>query len=107
MTQRSPVVVFLLMVVTVGIYLVYWLWVTANEMNRGDAEIPHPVLSLVPIVQIWWLWKWAGGVQRVTGGQWSQAGTFVLSMLLPGIGAAIVQSAFNRASAGVLSAAPA
>lgn len=107
MTQRSPISVFLLALVTLGLYLVYWQWVTATEMNEAGADVPHPIWSLVPIVQLWWLARWSGGVARTTDGAWSPVGAFVVSLLLPGIGAALIQAAFNRASGGPLVAAAA
>lgn len=96
MTHRSPFIVFLLGGLTLGLYYIYWMWTTTNEMNERGADVPHPILAFVPIVNLWWLWRWSGGVEHVTGGQWGQFGAFALSVFLPGIGAAVIQSAFNQ-----------
>ena len=98
MTHRSPLTVFLLALVTFGLYYVYWMWTTTTEMNDRGADVPHPLLAFVPIVNLWWMWRWCGGVEQVTGGDWGQGASFVLSLFLPGIGAAVLQSAFNQSS---------
>ena len=66
MTNRSPILVLLLGVLTFGLYSVYWMWTTTTEMNeRGAIEVgkhgegdhadaaaavvgDHPVVAEVP-----------------------------------------------------------
>lgn len=40
-TQRSPITIILLSIVTCGIYFIYWLYVTSKEINDalGREEI--------------------------------------------------------------------
>ena len=102
MTHRSPLIVFLLGFITFGLYYVYWMWTTTTEMNARGANVPHPLLASVPIVNVWWLWRWSGGVEHVTDGDWGQVASFALSLFLPGIGMAILQSAFNQLGEGRL-----
>ncbi len=106
MIQRSPLMVLLLTVVTLGLYSFYWVFVTTTEINESGGAVPHPILSLVPIVNLWWLWRYSGGVSEVTRGDWSAFGAFALLLLLPGIGAAWLQSVYNRC-AGSSTPAPA
>jgi len=96
LTKRSPIAVFFLPFVTLGIYAWYWEIKTKGELNRSGAEhIPTAWIWLIPIVgSIWWLWKYSKGVEQVTG-KYSAALTFVLLFLLGIIGMAIVQDAFN------------
>lgn len=96
MTQRNPVAVVLLSLVTFGIYLVYWTVKTKNEMNRRGAGVPTAWLLLVPLVNIWWYWRYCQGVEFVTSGRLSAPLAFVVLWLLPAIGPAIVQDSFNR-----------
>lgn len=95
--HRNPLAVFLLPFVTFGIYLLYWMVKTKGEMNRQGASIPTALLIIVPLVNIWWLWKYSEGVEKVTGGKTSGVLAFILLWLLGCIGAAIVQDSFNKA----------
>lgn len=98
MTKRSVVAVILLTFVTLGIYPIYWFVKTKDEMNTRGAGIPTAWLMIVPIASIWWMWKWAGGVQTVTRGKQSQGVAFIMILLLSIIGMAVVQSWLNEAA---------
>lgn len=96
MKQRNPFAVFILPAVTFGIYGIVWAVKTKNEMNRLGAQIPTAWLMIIPLVNIYWLWKYAEGVEQVTGEKLSTPLAFVLEFLLGSIGNAIVQSEFNK-----------
>ncbi len=96
MKQRNPIAVFFLTIITIGIYGIVWQVKTKLEMNRLGANIPTAWLIIIPIVNIWWLWKYSEGVEHVTGGQTSGVLAFVLLFLLGLIGMAIVQNEFNK-----------
>lgn len=96
MKHRSPLAVFFLSLLTFGIYSLYLLVVTKGEMNSLGAKIPTAWLVIVPIVSIWWLWKYGEGVEQVTGGKLSGVLAFVLIWLVGPIGQAIVQDSFNN-----------
>ncbi len=96
MKQRNPIVVILLTVITLGIYGIVWTVKTKLEMNRLGAKIPTAWLLVVPLVNIWWLWKYSEGVEQVTGGKISAILAFVLQFLLGIIGSAIIQNEFNK-----------
>jgi sterol desaturase/sphingolipid hydroxylase (fatty acid hydroxylase superfamily) len=66
-------------------------------MVSAGAEIPTSWLLILPFVNIFWLWKWSGGVEHVTRGKSGQAISFILVFVLGIIGMAIVQSAMNDA----------
>ena len=73
---------------------------TKNEMNLAGSNIPTAWLLLVPFVNIWWIWKYAVGVEEFTEGGMGRAGAFLLVWLLGCIGAAVVQASFNTAING-------
>jgi hypothetical protein len=73
---------------------------TKDEMNTQGAQIPTAWLIIVPIVSIWWMWKFAEGVGIVTKGKTSGAIAFVLLFLLGVIGMAIIQSGLNQVATG-------
>lgn len=106
MKQRNPIAVALLPFITFGIYSLYWEVKTKGEMNKLGNDIPTAWLLIIPFVNIWWLWKYCEGVEKVTAGKLSQVLAFVLLAILGMIGAAIVQDAFNKTAATQAPAGP-
>jgi uncharacterized protein DUF4234 len=98
MTKRSPAMVFVLALVTFGIYGIIWLAKTKGEMVKLGAEIPTTWFIILGPLAIWYMWKFAGGVEHVTQGKSSQAVSFILLFLLGSIGMAIIQSSLNSAN---------
>ena len=96
MKTRSPLAVFLLPIVTLGIYSLVWYVKTKEEMKAKGAQIPSAWLLIVPIGNLIWLWKYSKGVERVTNGTTGTGGAFCLLLFLSCIGMAIIQSAFNK-----------
>jgi len=94
--NRSVVAVLLLTIVTFGIYAVYWQVSTKIEMNKRGATIPTAWFLIVPIVNIWWLWKYSQGVEKETNGSYSTVISFILLFLLGVIGMMIIQHEFNK-----------
>lgn len=87
--------VFVLSFLTFGIYGLYWFVSTKNEMNERGADIPTAWLLIIPLVNIWWTWKYCEGVDHVSRGKLSGAVSFLLIFVLGVIGMAIVQATFN------------
>ncbi|MSO79368.1 MAG: DUF4234 domain-containing protein [Acidimicrobiia bacterium] len=99
MTNRSPITVALLSFFTLGIYGLVWTVKTKGEMNKLGADIPTAWLGIIPLVNIYWFWKYCQGVEKVTGGRLGTILAFVVVLLLGFIGYAIVQDAFNKVGA--------
>ena len=97
MTKRSVAAVIILSIITFGIYALVWLVKTKGEMVKAGADIPTSWLLIVPIASIYYTWKWAGGVEHVTGGKFSQVIAFILLFVLGVIGMAIIQAELNKA----------
>ena len=91
------VAVLVLTFITFGLYAIYWFVATKREMVDQGADIPTAWLIIIPIVGIWWQWKWCGGVEHVTRGKMTQVISFILVVLLSFIGMAIIQSTLNEA----------
>lgn len=96
MKRRSPILVLILPIITFGIYALVWYVITKREMNRRSAGIPTAWLIIIPLVNIYWMWKFSEGVGKVTRGQMSGAVAFIVLFFLGPIGMAIVQSSLNR-----------
>ncbi len=82
MRNRSVVAVLLFSILTLGIYAIYWMVSTKNEMNRAGSRVPTGWLLIIPIVSIYWTWKYCEGVEQVTRGKMSGAVGFLLLFLL-------------------------
>jgi hypothetical protein len=87
-----------LSIITFGIYAIVWQVKTKGEMNELGANIPTAWWLIVPIGNIWWLWKYSEGVEQVTGAKYSAAVAFVLLFLTSIVGQAIIQIEFNKLS---------
>jgi len=98
MRNHNIVLWIIISIVTLGIGSLVWMVRMKNDMNTRGAGIPTAWLLLVPIVSIWWFWKWAVGVEIATGKKMSSPVAFLLVFLLSLIGMAIVQVQLNAAS---------
>jgi len=96
MKNRSVAAVVIFSIITCGIYALYWQVATKDEMVARGADIPTGWLIIIPIANIYWIWKWSEGVEHVTRGKLSTAVSFILMFLLGVIGMAICQSYFNK-----------
>jgi len=71
MMKESAVKILLLTFVTCGIYGLIWLYKIGEELRQRGADIPAFWQMFVPILSFIWLWKWAQGVEQVSGGRTS------------------------------------
>jgi hypothetical protein len=111
MQQRNPIAVALLPMVTLGIYSIYWAIKTTSELNSSNHNqptVPHGILVIIPIANLYWMWKCSEGVQKYTHNACSQVVSFLLMFFLGCIGQAIVQNYLNKGGApmGMANGAP-
>lgn len=99
MQKRNPIMVLVLFCITFGIYGIYWLVKTKGEMNEQGADIPTAWLIILPVISIYWYWKFSEGVEKVTKKELSAPISFVLAYFLGIIGIAITQNSLNKAAA--------
>ncbi len=82
MEKRSLAAVVILPFVTFGIYAIYWFVKTKGELNNKGAEIPTAWLLIVPFVNIYWLWKYFEGAEKVTNGKANAILNFLLQIFV-------------------------
>jgi hypothetical protein len=90
--------VFILSIITFGIYALVWFVSTKNQMNANGAKIPTAWLIIIPILDIYWLWKFCEGVGIVTNKRMDGVIAFLLLAFLSVIGMAIIQDSLNKVS---------
>lgn len=69
--QRSLIAITLLTIVTLGLYQIYWYFITKTEMNLTNsksAKVPFFLWFFIPIVNIWWFWRFAKAIEKSTKG---------------------------------------
>ena len=98
--RRNMWVQVLLMVVTLGIYSIYWFYVTASEMlnytrREGRAGL-WTLLLFIPFVNLYSYWKHSQLVEATTGSRYSSILIFVLWLFFSPAVWAITQIELNR-----------
>jgi len=97
MKNRSVAAVVLLPLVTFGIYTLYWFVSTKGELNEKGATIPTAWLLIIPIVNIFWYYKYFEGAEQVTGGKVNSIMLFLVGLFVTNlISSAIAQDAYNN-----------
>ena len=67
--HRSLIGITLLTIITLGIYQIYWYFITKTEMNvinGKTVKVPFFLWFFVPIINIWWYWRFAKAIEKVT-----------------------------------------
>ncbi len=94
--RRNPVLVLILAFITFGIYQLYWYVKTKNEINSLGAEIPTAWLIIIPVVCIYWLYKYAEGFSKYVKKDDSTIMWFVLLFFTGPIAMALIQNELNK-----------
>ncbi len=96
MKYRNPLAVAIFTLLTFGLYGIYWQFSTTAELNKRRADVPTALLIFIPIVNLWWTYKYCLGVEKVTKNKMPAALALVVLLLLNIVGMAIVQDSFNK-----------
>ena len=95
MTKQSLGNMVFLTFFTGGLFSIAWYVRTRGEMVKNfNQELPPSWHLIVPILNIIWLWKWAGAIQTVT--KTSQ----IVAFLFGYISILVVQNGFNNLGGG-------
>lgn len=94
--KRDIVVVYLLTIITFGIYGIYWEVKTKEEINSLGGDIPTAWLLIIPIANIYWLYKYADAYSRKVKRDNNGVLWFIVFWLITIIMPAIVQSDLNK-----------
>ena len=104
--HRNPLIVIVLLIITFGIYGLYWVYSTSDELirltNKNDSALLWLVLALIPILNIITLWyhsQAVAEVSRMEGREGSRINgvlLFVLWLIFWPIAIFISQQELNR-----------
>ena len=94
--KRNIVAVYLLSIITLGIYGIYWEVKTKDEINSLGGDIPTAWLIIVPIANIYWLYKYADSFSNKVKKDKNDILWFIVFWLIAIIMPAIVQSELNK-----------
>ena len=98
---RNVVFVIVISIITGGIYAVYWLVSTTNELRRMTSSAPNPwflLLMLVPIANIivffWYYWKYSKAIGEIS--DFDPVLLFVLWVIISPVAMIIAQIQLNK-----------
>ena len=98
---RNPALVIIFSIITLGIYTIYWLVSTTNELRRITSSAPNPwflFLFLLPIVNIivalWYYWKYSKAIKEIS--DFDNVLLFILWIIISPVAMVIAQIQLNK-----------
>lgn len=103
--HRSLIGITILSALTLGIYPIYWYFITKTEMNVVNgraAKVPFFLWFFIPIINIWWLWRFAKAIEKITKGSVNRWSAFLGPIFLSLLGAGLLAYVFTPYTVGGL-----
>lgn len=94
--KRSPVAIIILSIITFGIYSLYWLVKTKNEFNSLGASIPSAILIIIPIANIYFMYKYAEGFSNYVKKDNNAILWFLLYLVISPVAMILFQIELNK-----------
>ena len=94
--HRSLVFVFVMTIITCGIYALYWFYKTKEEINSLGASIPTYWLIIIPIANLYWVYKYCEGFSDYAAKDDNKVLWFLLYILISIVPMLIFQSELNK-----------
>lgn len=94
--RRNIILVYLFIFITFSFYTLYWIVATKNEMNKLGASIPTAWLLILPIGNVYWLYRYSEGFAKVVKKDNNTILWFLLSVFIGIVMPAVVQSGLNK-----------
>jgi hypothetical protein len=100
--ERSLLAIYLLGFFTFGLYFLYWDVSTKVEINELGGDIPTAFLIIIPIANLYWLYRYCEDFAKYVKKDDNAILYFVLFVFLPIIMPIIVQDELNKLAKGNL-----
>ena len=94
--KRNIVTIYILSIITFGIYGIYWQVKTKDELNSLGGDIPTAWLLIIPIANIYWLYKYSMVYAEKVKKDGNGILWFIVFWFIGIIMPAIVQSDLNK-----------
>lgn len=94
--KRNVFLVYLWTFLTFGIYGIYWAVKTKKEMNELGGKIPTAWLIIIPIANIYWLYKYSEAYSEKVKKDKNTILWFLLFFFVTIIMPALVQIELNK-----------
>ena len=100
--RRNMVVQIILMIVTLGIYAIYWFHVTLKELHRANGNDEGAGMwtffSIIPLVQLFAFWHHSFEYARFVDNKYPGIAIFILWIVFNPVVWFLVQNDLNRAA---------
>lgn len=93
--ERDLFFMAILFFVTCGLYFIYWVMKTKNEMKCLGAYIPTAFLVVVPFANCYFWYQYSKAFTHYIKKDGEPVAYFLLLLLLPVIGMFVVQAIIN------------
>lgn len=97
--RRNSVFVIIISIITTGIYLIYWIVKTKNEMKSLGAEIPTAWLIIVPIGNLYFMYKYLESFSNFVKKDNNGVLWVLLTLAVPPLVIVVVQVELNKLAA--------
>ena len=94
--ERNVVLVYIFTIITGGIYLLFWLVSTKEEINKLGGDVPTAWLIIIPVANIYWMYKYCEGFSLHVKKDNNAILWFLVYIVVSVIMPAIVQSELNK-----------
>jgi membrane protease YdiL (CAAX protease family) len=95
-SKRNPISVLLLSILTFGVYYIWWIVKTRKEINTCGADIPTPWLFIIPIVSLYFEYKYAEGFSHYVSKDMDTQFWFLLHLVLWPAAIILIQRELNK-----------
>ncbi|MBI5360193.1 MAG: DUF4234 domain-containing protein [Planctomycetes bacterium] len=97
--KRNPALVIIFFFITFGVYGIYWIVKTKDEINGLGASIPTAWLLIVPIANIYFMYKYMEGFAVNVKKDNNTLMWFIVYILVSPVAVIIVQLELNKLAA--------
>lgn len=94
--HRNILLVYIYSIITFGIYAIYWMISTKDDINSLGAKIPTGWLIIIPIANLYWIYRYCEGFSEYVKKDNNTLMWFIVFILVGIIMPAIVQSELNK-----------
>ena len=102
--KRNMIMQIVLMVVTLGIYAIYWYYSTLSELhtanNKNEGALLWTIMALIPLANLFDYWHYASEFSEFNGGKYPIIVVFIAWVVFSPLVWLLVQLDLNKAADG-------